>query len=394
MAVRHEWSDPARASLVHLFSLLSLFLVTALALPACDGSLTGEDGTPDGGVTPRDGGPPVDRDSGTPPPDDGGGSPIDAATPADTGPTDPCAGVSCGANARCEPSTRACVCVPGFVMMGSACVAIPPGDPAGRTASEVCGEWAAGHVQNARDPWNEVPGDMCGAGSLTREALDDTVRRVNLFRWLVGLGPVSDDASQHPNDQACAVMMYRNGALNHMPPMSWTCWTMAGATGAGSSNLALGVRSPGDAIDLYMDDSGVPSLGHRRWVLNGPLGRVGIGFAGNAQCLGVFDRSGSSARDWTAWPNPGPVPLAAIRGLWSFHSNRLALGSATPSVVRVSDGAALGVSVSHPPDGYGPSTVAWQPMGWSATVGERYRVTIDGVSGGPITYEVEPVSCP
>ena len=44
--------------------------------------------------------------------------------------------------------------------------------------------------------------------------------------------------------------------------------------------------------------------------------------------------------------------------------------------------------------GYGPDTVAWAPMGWSAAVGQRYRVTIEGVGGGPIVYEVEPVSCP
>lgn len=383
----------AARSLRALFALL--LVLGAATSGGCDGTLSGGEspGVDAGGGGGTDAGPDVPRDA-APSVDDGGGGGLDAtAPPIDAGPGDPCASVTCGANARCEPATATCVCAEGFVLMGTACVALPPGDPAGRTDTEVCAQWAAGHVENSSDPWNEVPGDMCGAGTLTREGLDDTVRRVNLFRWLVGLPPVTDDPAQHPNDQACAVMMYRNARLDHTPPMDWTCWTMAGYTGASSSNLALGTRSPGGAIDLYMDDSGVPSLGHRRWILNGPLGRVGIGFAGNAQCLGVFDRSASSDRMWTAWPNPGPVPSAAIRGEWSFHSNRIAMGSATVTVVRVGDGMSLPVTVGHPPDGYGPSTVSWQPMGWSAVVGQRYRITIEGISGGPITYEVAPVSC-
>lgn len=372
-----------------------------LAVSGCEGALSVGGDELDGAIARTDSGP-VDRDAswldaGPPvdsgPPTDSGPTP-DSGPTLDSGPLDPCASVTCGANARCEPSTGACVCSPGFTMSGSGCVAIVPGDPAGRTATEVCAQWRDGHVENESDPWNEVAGDMCGPGTLTAAAIADTVRRVNMFRWMVGLEPITDDPAQHPNDQACALMMTRNGALDHSPPTGWTCYSAAGAAGASSSNLALGIGSPAAAIDLYVDDSGVPSLGHRRWIFNGPLGRVGIGFAGNAQCLGVFDRSGSSDRMWTAWPHPGPIPLDAIRGLWSFSSNALATAGATPSVVRVGDGATLPVTVSHPMEGYGPNTVAWAPMGWSAAVGQRYRVTIAGVSGGPIVYEVEPVSCP
>lgn len=375
-------------------------LVLGMAIFAgCQGTLSSAD-LADSGRVPAldggpasDGGPVIDRDSG--PPVDAG--PVIATdggpTPIDGGPTDPCATVTCGANSRCEPATRTCVCTEGFLDTAGACVAIPPGDPAGRAATDVCAQWSAGHVERSSDPWTEVAGDMCGAGSMPADAIDDTLRRINMFRWMVGLEPITDDPGQHPNDQACALMMTRNGSLSHAPPMSWTCYSAGGAAGAGSSNLALGVGSPGGAIDLYMDDSGVPSLGHRRWVLNGPLGRVGIGFAGNAQCLGVFDMSGSSDRQWTSWPNPGPIPSEALRGSWSFHSNRIAMGGATVTVVRVGDGMMLPVTVGHPPDGYGPSTVSWDPMGWSPAVGQRYRVTIDGIAGGPITYEVEPVSC-
>src|SRR3712207_3217429 len=89
------------------------------------------------------------------------------------GPGDPCSGVSCGASARCEPATRACVCAPGFTDAGGGrCEAIPSGDPAGRTADEVCERWRAGHVENEQKPWNEVPGDACAPGSLTSAAIE------------------------------------------------------------------------------------------------------------------------------------------------------------------------------------------------------------------------------
>jgi hypothetical protein len=214
-----------------------------------------------------------------------------------------------------------------------------------------------------------------------------------MFRWLAGLGAVTDDPARNTIAQLCATLMNANGRISHTPDASWDCYTSQGAEGAGSSNLALGIRSPAQAIDLYMADPGTPSLGHRRWILNDPLGRVSIGFAGNAQCLGVFDSSGTTSRTWTAYPNPGPAPLETASDLWSFHSRSLSLGGSDVTVERVSDGSALAVRVTHPTAGFGPDTVAFEPMGWTPTAGTSYRVTITGVSGGPIVYIVQLVSC-
>lgn len=186
-------------------------------------------------------------------------------------------------------------------------------------------------------------------------------------------------------------MMDANGALSHMPPTSWACYTAEGAAGAGSSNIALGVSAAADTIDLYVGDNGTASLGHRRWVFNGPLGSVGIGQVGRGGCLGVFDSSGSTTRTWTAWPPPGPVPLDAIGGsLWSFHASGASGGSVR--VVRVSDGMDLGVTAMALPDGFGPSTVAWSSA--LARTADTYRVTISGIPLGEVTYDVTLVSCP
>ncbi len=370
-------------------------LVIAVLASGCEGVLsTGVPGDGggvrlvDAGRGPDGGRPSGDAGMGV----DGGGAPIDAGRMTDAGMADPC-GAPCGANARCDAASRMCVCLPGFISMGGACTPIAPGDPQGRTETEVCDQWRMGQVENSARPW-PMPSDMCDPGALDPVAIEDTLRRVTMYRWLVGLGPVSEDASQRDRDQACALMMYRNRMLNHMPPSSWACYSDAGRMGASTSNLALGISSPGDAIDLYVDDSRVPSLGHRRWVFNGPLGRVGIGFAGNAQCLGVFDRSATSMREWTSWPNPGPSPIDAAPGQWwSFHHQRASLTSATMTIVRAGDGMTMTGAVSYPPNGYGPNTVAFEPSGWRPAVGETYRVTVDGFSGGPVMYETTFVAC-
>ncbi len=366
--------------------------VLLIVTTGCTGTLRRRELVPgsDGGAPPRDSSPPP-RDA-APGPDAGAAGTDGGSAGTDGGPTDPCASVTCGANARCDAASARCVCLDGFVDMGGACVAVPPGDPAGRTEADVCAHWRDGHVENSARPWT-AGATECDLGTVPREALDDTVRRINMFRWLVGLDPVTDDAALDAREQACAVMMNVNGTLSHTPPPSWRCYTADGAAAAGSSNLALGTGTPGDAIDLFMDDSGVASLGHRRWVVNGPLNPVGIGFAGNATCLGVFGMSGGSTRDWTAYPNPGPAPSGTAGAKWSFHSNRWDLSGASVAVTRAADGGMLAVTVDHLPDGFGPNTVAWTPSGWTPTVGQRYRVAVSGIAPGTVTYEVLIVGC-
>ncbi len=374
-----------------------LLLATALPSAGCEGSLRSSTpgldaatGLSDAPSAPLDVWAPPGTDAALP--DAATGAPDAAAGPDAYSPASPCASIMCGANQRCDEATRACVCLPGFVDNGGAgCDAAPAGDPSARTMTEVCDGWREAHRTTAGSAW--TPGAMdCDPGSMPRDAIDDTLRRINGFRWMIGLGPVVDDPGRAAQQQACAVMMYRNGSLSHSPPTSWRCYTAEGAAGAGSSNLALGTGTSADTIDLYVDDGGVASLGHRRWVLNGPLGRVGIGFAGNAGCLGVFDMSGSSDRMWTAWPPPGFAPSDTTRAWWSFHSNRGSVTDATIRMVRASDGTDVTGTIHRVPEGYGVSTVAWSPT--EATVGQRYRITATTTSIGEITYEVEIVGCP
>ena len=358
---------------------LALLLTPLLA---CDGTLSSSDGS-DAGA-----GSDAAIDATAPP---GLDAPMGPTPDAFTPPMGACATITCGANQRCDEASAACVCLPGFVDSGSSCTAAPAGDPSTRSTADACAIWAEAHRTTASSAWT-MGATECEGGSMPREAIDDTLRRITGFRAMVGLGPVVDIPDLAAQQQACAVMMYRNGSLSHSPPMGWRCYTAEGAAGAGSSNLALGTSTSADTIDLYVDDHRVDSLGHRRWVLNGPLGRVGIGFAGNAGCLSVFDSSGSTSRTWISWPPPGPAPEATTGAWWSFQSTGPSIAMATVTMVRVRDGMDVTGTVHRVPDGYGGSAVAWEPT--DRTVGERYRVTVTSGALGEISYEVEIVSCP
>jgi uncharacterized protein YkwD len=361
-------------------ALLSLSL-----LSGCMGVLAngGDDTDRDAGGSDRDARV-VREDAGTP-------IERDAAMP-DGGPDDPCAAVRCGSNAHCSAGT--CVCDEGFVDSGGGCTSLPPGDPAGRTQAEVCDAWNAGRVENASPAWTEGS-STCDAGTMAEDAIDDTLRRVNMYRWLAGLPAVPHDASRHQELMECANMMNVNNMLSHTPPDSWSCYTAGGAGAAGRSNIALGYPTPGSAIDGYMEDSRTPSLGHRRWILSAGLGSVEIGFAGRGQCLGVFGGGGSSDRAWTAYPNQGFAPIDLAFAPWSFQANTIGIdGGTTVEVRRMSDGASLAVTVSFIGGGFGPpSTMSFTPSGWTPSAGESYQVTIRGTSEGDITYEVSLVSC-
>ena len=312
--------------------------------------------------------------------------------PADTGPL-PCQDASCPQNAHCSSVTNACECDPGFVDQGGACVAVDPGDPQTRTKDQMCQLWADGRQTTATFVWQAGPAE-CDPGTLEQAALDDALNRLNMYRRLTGLNSVTYDVSLNAMNQKCAIMEYKMGYLSHQPDPGVPCYTAEGAQGAGSSNLALGAGNPADAMDMYIWDSGVGSLGHRRWVLNPPYGPAGIGFAGNAQCLYAFGGSGGGSAEWVAWPNPGFTPAEGVGATWSWSAS-MGVGSPTVKVTRVGDGTDMPVTVENLPYGYGPDTIAIHRTNWDAVTGQIYRVEITGSSlGKTVTYDVNPVTCP
>lgn len=311
---------------------------------------------------------------------------------------------ACGANARCEASQ--CVCMPGFTAGASGCEPVLPGDPTTHSQADVCSAWRTGHVENATASF--TPGaQACDPGSLPAAAMDDALRRLNMFRWLVGEGPTTDDPSVDANDQACAVIAANNpaGASAHQPPPSATCYSSAGAAGAGASNIAWGCANAAGAMDQWMQDWGnATTLGHRRWMLNPPLGPVGVGFFsggtgpyGNAACLGVFGMGGSGPHPaWYAYPPPGFAPQETATGAWSLHSGALGVANAQIQVTRIADGVSIPVAVQTLAQGYGEDAISWTASGTPGfDSGQGYRVAVSNLSSAPaFTYDVNLVTCP
>ncbi|MEO5728233.1 MAG: CAP domain-containing protein, partial [Byssovorax sp.] len=268
----------------------------------------------------------------------------------------------CGANQYCEGATLSCVCNPGFIQQGGACTAAPAGDPTMHTQEDVCDHWKAGHVVTEPDPLTSSGAD-CDAGSLKQAAIVDTLTRINMFRWMAGLGPTSDSAAYNADAQKCANLESWwpwTGGNPHSPPSSSKCYTPEGGATAGQSNIAWGSGHPAQAIDQFMEDNGnETTMGHRRWILNPPLGPIGIGYwegggkYGNAECLRVFGSSGGGPKPtWVSIPTAGFAPLTTASWTWTFHGSLGGIANATVSMLRVDDNMPLPVTMMKLSQGY------------------------------------------
>jgi uncharacterized protein YkwD len=182
------------------------------------------------------------------------------------------------------------VCAAGAAELGAAPQRVESQDISGWSQPRVpkaalTREGVAALYRSAYLPGASVPlgwtGSLagCDPGATDGAHQQAVIGRVNYFRALVDLPPVELlGAAQTSQAQAAALMMSANDALSHMPPASWLCYSAAGATGASSSNIALGVMGV-DAVDLFMDDPGSSNFvtGHRRWVLFPPRTAMATG---------------------------------------------------------------------------------------------------------------------
>ena len=307
----------------------------------------------------------------------------------------------------------------------SACEDNTTGDLSKRSKAIVCAHWNARLPVQKGQVWSgNAAAPACELGTFTDRALtvSDTLRRINTFRWLVGINAnVVEDPDQYLYDQNCAMTQFSNGDLSHSPKDAfhctvtpaagqlcpadkrepWWCVNDASATGAGTSNISMASSNPSDAIEQFIRDSdslNATILGHRRWILHQTLGKVGIGFAGTpfgATCLGIFDSTGSVSRAWAAFPAPGPAPKESMIDPWTFIAPGVNFAGATVTVDEVlADNTKVSKPVSSylPSPGFGDPAIAWHLMGWQPEVGKTYLVTVN-YTGGSTNYTITVVDC-
>lgn len=268
-------------------------------------------------------------------------------------------------------------------------------------AAAVCERWTCDRI-NLAEGTSTADIATCDAGTWLEPGPANSLRLVNLYRFVAAMPAVSEDPSYDAFAQDCALLQAANSAsgLSHTPDAGATCYSASAATGSAHSSICSGEGVA--CIDLYMQDMGSAELGHRRWILANYLGPVGFGSVGTGRsntgsCFYQPAGSMNARMPYVAWPPPGNVPLEAITTTladtagWSIQSDSINLSSAT---VTVTDGAmTLPVTVTALPQNFG-STYAIRivPNEWTSTAGHQYAVSVGGITS-TIAYQVNVIDC-
>ncbi|MDG2535734.1 CAP domain-containing protein [Sphingomonas sp. HITSZ_GF] len=260
----------------------------------------------------------------------------------------------------------------------------------------------------------------CQAGVLKPEVGARVLATLNDIRAHHRLPAVTYASTEDAAVQQSALMMAANGQLSHTPPSTWNCYTAAGATAAGQSNIYLGMggglryTQDADILIGWLTDTNnlvANNIGHRRWLLHPFLSTISYGrVAGRYQTsnrtdgasIKVINSSQNTAGplpDYVAYPfEDYPARYFDTSALLSFGviankssnfgANSAVNFSAATISVRVRGGAALTVSnISFDNDGYGlPNNLQWSVAGLAANT--IYDVTISNVtvSGATRSY--------
>lgn len=148
-------------------------------------------------------------------------------------------------------------------------------------------------------------------GKVNQVMLDQALLATNLVRSLAGLpSDVHLDSELNELAQHGAVLLAATDKLSHYPekPADMTDdFYNKGYQSTRSSNLSSGRDNLSDnVLDGYMPDTGsnADRVGHRRWVLNPSLQKIGFGLAGGYGSMQVFDKSRAESvnYDYIAWP--------------------------------------------------------------------------------------------
>ncbi|PJB83007.1 MAG: hypothetical protein CO090_01835 [Acidobacteria bacterium CG_4_9_14_3_um_filter_49_7] len=141
----------------------------------------------------------------------------------------------------------------------------------------------------------------CIAGALSQQEIEAAVRTVNAIRLLHHLPPVSLDPGMDSGSANAALITTANRSMTHHPAPESLCFSDEGAEASTHSNLfistysiwdptSVGRRIPdivnqmkkyliptSDIVISWLIDRNIPSLGHRRWLLNPFLTEVSFG---------------------------------------------------------------------------------------------------------------------
>lgn len=151
---------------------------------------------------------------------------------------------------------------------------------------------------------------------------------LNQVRYIAGLdGNLTLMPEREEMEAATSLVLRLFGGLSHYPLRAaaladtrYDALYSLGYAGASRSNIAMGYNVT-NAILAYMADSdedNIAKVGHRRWILNPPLGRTIMGANGRFSAMYVYDQSAAGGQTRVAWPaEQMPVQYFSAEDPWS-----------------------------------------------------------------------------
>jgi hypothetical protein len=167
------------------------------------------------------------------------------------------------------------------------------------------------------------------AGSPRKQYLEDSLRELEVYRYLCGIGyELELDDQMNVLAQHAALISARNGKLSHTPSrpddMPSKLFDLC-RQGAKACNLHQEWKSMVTSIEGYMDDSdptNIERVGHRAWCLSPWTKKTGLGEVNGYFGLHTGDRSRTirgALLDTILFPNKGHFPIEYFgrRYAWS-----------------------------------------------------------------------------
>ena len=203
----------------------------------------------------------------------------------------------------------------------------------------------------------------CEPGFWSDKFLKNVENRINYFRRLAGISPISLNQDLNSWCQRTTLMMKANNKLDHDPPKAWKCYQGEGHYAAQNSLLSRGAN-PLTSITSFVADNQSPSLGNRRWMLFPNARKFGFGSTGDFHAIWVLDDSGSNDSalykdKFVAWPPEGYVPKMFAFNYWSFGTYQ---NIENAKVEMFINGENIPIEMQNTVDGYGLPTLVWKPQ--------------------------------
>ncbi|MCR5792449.1 MAG: CAP domain-containing protein [Lachnospiraceae bacterium] len=244
------------------------------------------------------------------------------------------------------------------------------------------------------------------AGELSAKTQKSALKMMNNIRYIAGLDAnVKLDSKYTKLAQAASLVNAANNELSHFPgkpsKMSESLYE-TGYEGAGSSNIAMGFDNLNDAlVNGWMSDGdsyNIDRVGHRRWVLNPPLAKVGFGAVNRYMAMYAFDQSGKGTQSMVYWPAQ-TMPLAYFdnNDPWSVSTGQiLDKKKIKVTMTRLSDKKKWTFSAKSKSGyfnvdnaNYGQTgCIIFRPKNIKYKSGNKFKVKITGIPTGTVTYTV------